>query len=212
MLRLNRAITISYAQSFASFLCRSRFVEIDVIRGIILFGSAVRGEIDKGSDIDIFIDISNERLSDKVGKGVEKTLSLFYKSSTYSSFKASGLSNPINCQIGDLDRWSLRRSIISDGIVLYGRFIGAPKEGKASVIVSISPIKDIARRNRVMRFLLGRNEGKSSRPGFLSQVGAKILSPTVFVVPPQNIHAVIGLLKREKVQHRLFDVWSDQVV
>ena len=118
---------IAYASAFVSFILPK--VEADEI---ILFGSSARGEADKESDIDIFFNIRKEERNTK--KIIKVELDKFYKSRIYETFKLKGISNLIKFEIGNLDDWKLKRSIISEGIVLYGKYKEAPKEGKHFVI------------------------------------------------------------------------------
>ena len=114
---MKRNKLISLAQSFVAFLIES--VDIDQA---ILFGSVANNEFDEESDIDIFIDKEK-----KNEKKIDNALFLFEKSDTYQKYVITGIKNKISLKIGKLDKWpSLKRSIISNGIMLYGKYKEKP--------------------------------------------------------------------------------------
>ena len=106
----------AFAVDFVSFLIQ-HLDSLEGIRNIILFGSIARGDFDKDSDIDIFIDTKDKKIT------TDKIVSDFYQSQKYLKYwKLLGIENTINCKVGNLDKWELKRSIISNGIVLYGKY------------------------------------------------------------------------------------------
>src|SRR3989344_7815435 len=123
----------AYASYFASFLINN-LDDFSNLKSIILFGSVVRGEADKDSDVDIFIDV--KKLNKNKEKEIKKILEGFYKSREALLFKTFGIDNKINLIIGRLDEWKdLKRSIESTGIVLYGKYsYGGKGERKYAVI------------------------------------------------------------------------------
>ncbi len=92
----------------------------DFINSIYLFGSAVRKELMETSDIDIFIDCSPE--NEKNINGIAKAaLSRFYKSKDYDKWRLLRFTHDISLQVGKLEEWKLKSSIMSEGIVLYSK-------------------------------------------------------------------------------------------
>ncbi len=77
MFLLNKIDLIAYSGSFVSFVLKP--LEKFNIREIILFGSVARGEFDKKSDIDSFIDIKNEKDFERINKIVGIQLKSFIK-------------------------------------------------------------------------------------------------------------------------------------
>ncbi len=57
---------------------------------------------------------------DDVKKSVEIELNRFYKSKIAETWILKGIKNRINIHVGLLEEWKLKRSLISDGICLYG--------------------------------------------------------------------------------------------
>jgi len=154
ILNFNKEL-IAYATSFVSFI----LPKIEDIKEVILFGSAARGEAEKDSDIDLFFNVDKEKQK-LVEENTGKELNKFYKSKTSEAFFLRGIKNSIKINVGELDEWKLKRSIISDGIVLYGRYNENPENLRCFVLFNIEPIQNITKRNRVIRKLFGRKEKK----------------------------------------------------
>ncbi len=130
---------VSYAMDFSSFLMQN-IKEKDRIKNIILFGSVARGESNKESDIDLFIDIINE---DKIEEESNKILKDFYNSTKFKNYwKLFNTKNKIKLTIGKLDEWEdLKNSIISNGLSLYGKYQEIPAKGKNMALFFLENIK-----------------------------------------------------------------------
>ena len=194
---------IAYASAFVSFILPK--VEADEI---ILFGSSARGEADKESDIDIFFNIRKEERNTK--KIIKVELDKFYKSRIYETFKLKGISNLIKFEIGNLDDWKLKRSIISDGILVYGKYKEVPKDKRGFVHFYLNPIKIIAKRNKIIRELFGRTEKKYARKGMVEIIGGKKISSSSFIVPIEKSNEISIFLNKEKAKYTLFEFWTDE--
>ncbi len=206
---MNKTDMLSYASAFVSFILKP--LEESGIKEIILFGSVARGDFDKKSDIDIFINLQNEKDSDEINEIVKKQLDKFYKSKISEIWRNKGIVNEFNVKAGVLDKWELKRSVIADGIVLFGRYNAYPENVEHYYLFVFQPIKDITKRNRVIRRLFGRKEGKSLSPGLIEEVKGKKLSPTSFIVPLGSSDLeIIGVLRKEKIDYKIYELWSDQ--
>lgn len=204
---MNRFELISYAMDFCSLLLRS--IVSDRINGIILFGSVVRGDFDEESDVDIFVDSKY-----KIEKEVNKVLKSFEVSDVNEKWQLKGVRNPLSVKVGDLDKWKLRRSVISDGIVLYGKYKDVPKNVKYYLLLSLD-FKGLNRNKKisVWRKLYGYRQKMGSRSyvskGLIGKVSGKKIDKGVIVVPSENKDEVIGFLKKNKIKHRINEIWSD---
>jgi len=195
---------ISYAIAFISFVLPK--IEVDEI---ILFGSTVREEADKDSDIDLFF---NVKINEKEIKHIIKNeLEKFYKSILYEQFSLSGIKNPIEIEVGDLEKWKVKRSIISEGMVLYGKYKTIPEKLKAYVHFNIKSIKNITKRNYIIRKLFGRKEKLYSSEGILKKLEGKRLSSTSFIILQERSHEIIKILSSEKLDFTFFEFWTDQI-
>ena len=195
---------ISYASAFASFVLPK--INVDEI---ILFGSVARGEDAKNSDIDLFFNVKdNEK---QIKKTIKDEINRFYKSKVYEIFSQKGIENQIKAEIGDLSTWKLKRSIISDGIILYGKYKETPEISKGFTLFNLKPIKNITKRNKTIRTLFGRKEKNYSTQGSLKELNGKKLSPTTFIVPIENTNEILNFLNSERIDYSFFEFWSDQL-
>jgi len=195
---------IPYASAFVAFI----LPKLDNIKDIILFGSVARDEDDENSDIDLFININEKKDEQKIEDKLKKEIPKFYKSKIAEPFVLRGIKNEIKIHVGILDEWKLKRSIISDGITLYGKYKELPKKQKHLMLFTFDPIKNITKRNKITRLLFGRKEKGYLKSGLLEQFEGKKLSPTCFIVPIEHSKGVIKIFSREKVSYRLFEFWG----
>jgi len=202
-----RSDYIAHAMSFISYV----FPKIDGIKEIILFGSVARGEADKDSDIDLFFDIEDEKQEKRIMNVLEIELKKFYKSKFAEIGEMKGIKNPISIKTGILEKWKLKRSIISDGISLYSKYKEIPKGLEGFVYFNLDPIKNIAKRNNIIRNLFGRKEKNYITEGILEKIQGKKLSPTSFIVKKEYANQITELLNKAKISYKLFELWTDQI-
>ena len=197
---------IAYASSFASFVLPK--IEVDEI---ILFGSVARGDATEDSDIDIFFNIKDKAKEKEIKKIIKEQINKFTKTQIYEQFSLKGIKNEIQVEVGNLEKWELKRSIISEGIVLYGKYKTTPEKLKSFTYFNIKPIKNITKRNKIIRKILGRKEKKYRTQGMLKEINGKQLSPSSFVVPVEHANKIIQLFNKEKLDYTLFELWTDQI-
>lgn len=201
-MKINQSNLIAYANAFVSFVLPK--IEVDEI---ILFGSVARGEADKKSDIDLFFNTGKKESKSILNMELQK----FYKSSIYETFALKGITNLIKVEMGKLENWKLKRSIIGEGIVLFGRYRDIPDNLNAYTLFILSPIRDITKRNRVIRLLFGRTEKSYNVKGKVEEIGGKKISPVSFIIPQSKSHDLIKALRSEKVNFSFFDFWTDEI-
>ena len=195
---------IAYASSFVSFVLPK--IEVDEI---ILFGSVARKEATEKSDIDLFFNTKKNEKETK--KTIKKELEKFYKSKFHEIWSIKENTLPINIESGNLDKWELKRSIISDGIVLYGKYKELPKNTKQFSYFNIKPIKNISKRNKIIRKLFGRNEKTYSSESLVKSLQGKILSPSSFIIPKDKTNEVYQILVKEKIDFISFSLQTDEI-
>ena len=101
----------AYASYFASYLLKN-LNNINNINKIILFGSAAKNELNKESDVDIFIDVNKENNS--FNNQIEALLKFFYDTNEALYFRTKGIDNKINIIVSKLEKWKdLKKSIES---------------------------------------------------------------------------------------------------
>lgn len=202
MKNLNYKELTAYALAFVSFVLPK--IEVDEI---VLFGSVARNEADNESDVDLFFNV--EKDEDKTKAIIKKELEKFYKSKVAEIWNLKGIKNDINPEVGNLEQWKLKRSIISEGIVLYGKYKGTPEKMKGFAQFTLKPIKNIAKRNRVIRILFGRKEKKYLSVGAIEKLSGKRISASSFIVPVEKTKDILEMLNKEKIDYSYFEFWSD---
>ena len=204
---MKRELLIGYAMSFASFLLDS-----DVggsIRKIILFGSVARGDFNKESDIDLFIDTD-----EGVEKKIERILILFRSSKVHETWRIKGIKNDISIKVGRLDKWSLRREVISSGVMIYGKYSELPEKTKYYALVRMD-LKNIktSKQMRIWRGLYGYSQKIGNKvyekKGLLEESGGKKLGKAVIIIPMENRKEIFDFLNKNKVEYSINELWSD---
>ncbi|MBI2140307.1 nucleotidyltransferase domain-containing protein [Candidatus Woesearchaeota archaeon] len=200
---MKRNEVISYAAGFVSFLLKRE----ENIAGVILFGSVARGDFDRESDIDLFIE------TDEPKKNIQNILDLYEKSEDSKKFRLSGIENSLALKVGKLEEWpSLRRSIQSDGIVLFGHFTELPEGLKHCLQVKVMVRgKERKEKVRLWRMLYGYKQkvGKKifTSQGIIEKCGGKKVSPGVFIIPIEKSKDIESFLNENKIGLRVTDVY-----
>ncbi len=199
---------IAYALSCTSFLIEQ--LPPRAMERIILFGSVARGNFDEESDVDLFIDTPQD-----IEKEAHKALVLFQKSETQRKWELKGVKQAISLKIGSLKDWKLRRDILSDGIILYGKSKEVPEKVEYYLLIEPSFVKfDKVKKVQLWRKLHGYsqkvNKKKYRTKGLLEMVGGKKIEHGL-LVPMGQKKVILDLLQQEKVSHTVFEVWSDVI-
>lgn len=199
---------ISYAQDFVSFLMQN-FNGADKIIKIIMFGSTARGESGRDSDIDIFIEIGEEQ-----EKEINKIKEDFYKSIKFKKYwNLLGIKNEINLSIGHLKDWGdLNRSIISDGITLFGKYTDNVKT-KPHVLFSITPGKNRNKNISIWRELYGYSQKVNNKnyvkKGLITEYGGQKLANGVVIIPIDSSNKLSNFLKKNEFKFKLIPFWME---
>lgn len=194
---------IAYALDFVSFLI-SKVEEID---RVIVHGSIARGDFDKESDIDLFVD-SREKIDKKVQKIVED----YYKTKSFKEWELKGIDNIISCIVGKLDseEWkSLKRSMINTGLVLYGKYKADVEKVNQYVLFSFENIKPDKKRVAVFRKLFGFKIGNKKYPGLVEKVNGMRIGKGDVLVPGEYSKELENYFHQKKVKVQVYDFWSD---
>lgn len=201
---------ISYAEDFVAFLIEKLGKDTDKIIQIILFGSVTRGEENKNSDIDLFVEISQ-----KYEEKLKKIRDEFYNSAKAKKYwNLLNVNNEINLSIGALKDWGdLQASIIANGIVLYGKYKGIPKIEQNSLFI-ISSGKNRNKNISVWRELYGYTQKVSKKvyiqEGLIKEYSGKKLTRGVFVIPSEHTHKIISFLREKKMPFQIFPFWNEK--
>lgn len=192
---------IAYAAAFCSFLIE----RAAGIRSVVLFGSVSRGEADNKSDIDLFIDAPSGN-----AHRIRKILDNFYESKINELWRLKGVKNPISLIVGDIEKkeWAdLKRSIITDGIILFGKYKSEPEKLKHFMLFSYSDIKDAKKRVNLHRKLFGYKVGTARYEGIVLKSGGIRHGSGSFSVPIEKYMDVRSVFKELKITPKILEIW-----
>lgn len=208
---MNRYELIAYAMDFCSFLLKSEMA--NEIKKIILFGSVARGDFDSESDIDIFIDTEKEKAVDNAAK---KRLKAFEKSEIFEKWMLKGLKNPLSIKAGKLEKWDIYRSVISSGILLYGKFEEMPEGAKYySMFVLDFGRMDRKKKIKLWRELYGYKQKVGGKTfvskGLLEELSGKKIERSVIAVPAENKSSIIEFIRKNGITYKVIELWTDGI-
>ncbi len=202
---------IAYAEDFVSFLLEKLNRNSDKISQIILFGSVARGEAGRRSDIDLFIDVTDEKLEKQIN-GIKES---FYESIKVKKYwNLLGIKNEISCSVGKLDEWDeLQRSLIANGIVLFGKYVGKVDIEQYYLFI-ISQGKDRNKNISVWRTLYGYTQKvgkkKYTKDGLIREYGGEKISRGVFIVPAEHARKISSYLRQNKFKQKIIPFWQEK--
>jgi len=198
---MERTKLISLASNFASFL-----LDRIQVKSIILFGSVATNNFDKESDIDLFIE-TDEKNKNKINN----LLLLYKKTKEYEKFKLEGIENELSIKVGNLEDWKdIKRSIISNGIVLYGKYKGKPEELKHKLLFILN-VQDLKRSEKIKiwRKIYGYKQKVGKKNYICKGLAEKKFGRGVFLVSIENSQEIIDYLRKNKVKYGFFDIWIE---
>ena len=196
---------LSYAVSYISYLLRN-LSDVSLIDRIILYGSVAKKQSSKESDVDIFVELKKD--TKKLRHEIEQGAESFYKSKEAIIFKILGTSNEISLKVGKLDEWpDLKRSIMSDGIVLFGNVdLGAkPTYAEHKIIFFWDNVK--LNRTAFLNKLYGYKTKKITYVGLLERWSGKKLGKSCVIFPIKHRNELIDIMKKYKVQSQSIEVF-----
>ncbi len=198
---MNNNVLMAYAQDFVSFLVER--INQDEIKRIILFGSVARNEASEESDIDIFIDIigSKKPTARNAKNNIKKITEEFMKSKRYTGYwLLKGIKNEIKPIVGNLDDWQeLKNSMISNGILLYGKFEETPIKAIHKTLLYWENVKPESKRVLLSKRLFGYTKGKKSYGGLIQKYEGERVGKGTIAVPSESLKIFLELFKDMKV-------------
>lgn len=197
---------ISYASDFVSFLIQN-MKDLNQIESIILFGSTARGEAEKNSDVDIFIDVLNNE--DKIAKEANKIKEKFFDSVKFKKYwELIGINNDINLVVGKLDKWPLKDSMLGNSVILYQKYTPKLKEGKSMVILSWEKIEPDSRRVMLNKKLFGFKYRKKFYEGLIQKYKGRKLGSNVIIFPVEHLNFFLKSIHYYKVPAKIIRVFE----
>ena len=205
----------AYIYDFISFLFEKNLKE--EIKNIILYGSAASGEFDEQSDIDIFIEVWDKNKKPKIEEKIKEQLNKFEDVASRIWYPR-GIKNRFSIIIDNLDspKWeNLKYDIISNGILLYGKFEKMLEKEKmlheVLVTFSLNKLKQ-PKKMRFVRELYGYKlkKGKKKlygKEGLLDiYKGIKISSNSI-LIPIEKIKEFRKLFSRFRITPEIREIW-----
>lgn len=188
---------ISYALDFTSFLLQ-KIKDKNNIKNVILFGSVAREEAGKESDVDLFVDVVKENKD--LEKEINSIAGKFYDSAKFKRYwQLLDTKNEISLTIGKLDQWKeLKPSIVSNGIVLYGKF-KPETSGKPKVLFVWENISPNSKRVLFNKQLFGYKQHGKFYSGLVQKYNGERLGKGNLLVPWENYNVFHQLLKKHKI-------------
>src|SRR3989344_2390140 len=189
----------AYASYFVSYLMMN-LKNFENVSKIILFGSVARGESNKKSDVDIFIEVKKKTKTFE--KEIDKVVEEFYKSREGLMFKIKGIENKINVIVGKLEDWKdLSKSIGSTGIVFYGGFLeGNGKKGRKYSIFYWDGVEK--NRGAFLNKVYGFRVSGKKYPGLIDKFEGKKLGKSSVMIPIEYRGELLNLFKHHSVNSK----------
>ncbi len=199
ILKTQTVNAISYCFDLLSFVFHNHDAG-KVIKSIYLFGSAVRGELEKSSDIDLFVECEKEDET-KVKSLLDSGIIKFTASQDFQKWKLFHFRYPFSAQIGQMAEWELKLSIASEGISLYNQkgISSAANTGERKVLFILNYPKKKKGYIKVRRLIFGRDESYYQGTGLLHKYRGQRISATVFILPKEYQGSMMDALSKEKV-------------
>ncbi|MGQ9543434.1 MAG: nucleotidyltransferase domain-containing protein [Candidatus Bathyarchaeia archaeon] len=177
-------------------------VRVDGVVGIILFGSAARGDLDEYSDYDLLVLFTDEKSMwsqwDKLYEHIgELRLLVHIIPKTVKEFRES--TEP-----------TFLESILKDGKILYMKYpLEAPLYmlGSKSFTLITFSMASISQKGKMS--LTYRLYGKGGRPrGVLSVYGGRKIRPGCILIPTEHTQKILEVLKEYKVKWETIKLYT----
>jgi len=200
----------SYIYDFISFLFEKNLK--DEIKNIILFGSVASGEFDEESDIDIFIEIWDRNKKKIIENKVKEQLNKFEEISLRKWYPR-GIKNNFSIIVGNINEWnSIKYDMVSNGILLYGKFETKLKGMNHNVIISFSLNK--LKQQDKMKFIrelygykLKKGNKKYLRKGLIEEYNGLKISINSIIIPIEKIKKLRKFFSKYKLSPEIREVW-----
>ena len=194
----------AYASYFVSYLLHE-LKDVSPIKNIILFGSVVRGDAQKDSDVDIFIEVWEKKrnLEEKIRNIVDR----FYKSREALLFKARGIDHTLHIIVGKFsDSPKIKEGIEAHGIVLYGQYVAQHVQGKKYFVLFWDRIEK--NRGAFLNKLYGFRVRGRIYKGLVELFGGKRLGKSSIMIPVERKGDIHLLLKKYGVHATVFEIYA----
>ncbi len=204
---------VSYIYDFISQLLDNKLI-FEHVRKIILFGSIVRGDYNKKSDIDIFIDITNITEKEKINLSIKKEIHKFETRAEKTWFLRS-INLPFKLIVDNIEneKWKeLREEILNYGIIIYGKSEKTTNQLKHKILINyelnrVSQKRKMSFLRKMYGYIIKKEKKEYPQQGLIHRIDAKKIGSNALIVSANDWLNVKKLLKEEKVAYTVHDVW-----
>ena len=206
---------ISYSYDFISYLMMQPPIKKYSIRKILVYGSAARGDFDKGSDVDLFFDCveGGDRLK-HLSTQIEKAKEGFASSGRQGKWNIAGIKNEFSIIIDNIDseKWDdLRKSMGSHAVVLWERYTKKSEDIKPySLITWKIPAKEAGKRVQLARKIYGYSSRGKRYNGLISSTKARVFSNSVVIIPSEYTNKYRELFRELKVRYKIKQAYFEE--
>ncbi len=202
----------AYIYDFISFVFENDMKK--EIKNIILYGSVASGEFDEQSDIDIFVDVWDSRKKTQIESKIKEQLGKF-EDRAARVWYPRGIKNNFSIIVGNLssNEWkNLEYDMISNGILLYGKFEKMPEKTQHMVLItfSLNKLKQTDKM-KLIRELYGYESKKNGRgykkTGLLDSCGGIKASSNSVLIPIEKIKEFRKLFSKFKITPQMREIW-----
>lgn len=205
----------SYIYDFISFVFEREIK--DKIKNIILYGSVASGEFDEESDVDIFVEVWDKNEKSKIEEKIKEQINKFEEIAS-RKWHPRGITNNFSIIVGNLEdeKWeNLKHDIISNGILLYGKFERLPENKKHKVIMNFSLEKlNQKKKMKFIRKLYGyktkTEKKKYQQKGLLEKNKGEKLSSNCILVPIEKVKIFRNLFNKYKLTPEVREIWLNE--
>ncbi len=205
---------LAYIYDFISFLFEKDLKK--EIKSIILYGSVASQEYDEESDIDIFIDVWDKNKKNEIEKKVKEQLSKFEDISA-RIWHPRGISNNFSIIVDDLNspKWeNLRQDIISNGLLIFGKFNKDPEKTQHKTLFTFALNKlSQQKKMKFIRDLYGYEQKKQDKKsvykkqGMLEKLRGIKLSQNSILIPIEKTKEFREFFSKFKISLEVREVW-----
>jgi len=190
---------IAYAYDFASFVMQNLKTLKD-IKLVVLFGSVSRGEETKESDVDLFIDVYDDKKAKHLEKNMKAIKEEFYESSKFRNYwRPLGIENEINVIVGVLDKWKLKDSMLGSSIVLYQKYAPKLEGGESKAILSWGSIKPSSKRVMLSKRIFGYKHYGKRYGGLLENYNGQKIGTNALLISIRDTDIFLKEFRRFRI-------------
>ncbi len=203
---MNQRELLAYTCDFISLLLEKKEVQ-ENLNKIVLFGSVARGNFDRESDVDLFVELKESADVKKIENIIHEVVNRF-EVFAEKTWNLRGINLPIKfiaAKDNDPDWTELKDEIKHYGILLYGKY-QEQKENYALVTYSLNRLKQNEKMNflrRLYGYAIKKKTKVYTKSGLASTIGAVKTAANQLLVRIETLKEILKVLNEHKVPHKI---------